>query len=216
MTAQLAGEVRAFSAGLPWPDRVTALRAPDAWTVAIALPILKADADPEAVKTAVNQVQTLVQEYQSLGRPETWGLALDLDRQLLEALSPKSPQWPEMLDGPRRRFWTRTPGTSSSRTSRPAMANRTAKLSETQNDLIDALAKLVGNSAMQTTFAVERLTAHLQPWIEQDHWPVAEAAFAALQKALPGGGPLRHGTGHRAAFRQSRLAAATSASCGPA
>ena len=89
--------MRGFSAALPWPDRVTALRAPDAWTVAISLPILKADADPEAVKTAVNQVQTLVQEYQSLERPETWGLALTLDRQILGAMSPKSPQWPEML-----------------------------------------------------------------------------------------------------------------------
>ena len=32
---------------------------------------------------------------------------------------------------------------------------------------------------------MQRLAEHLQPWIEQDHWPVAEAAFAALQKALP-------------------------------
>ena len=37
----------------------------------------------------------------------------------------------------------------------------------------------------RSTFAVQRLTEDLQPWIEQDHWPVAEAAFAALQKALP-------------------------------
>ena len=37
----------------------------------------------------------------------------------------------------------------------------------------------------EATFAVERLAAHLQPWIEQDRWPVAEAAFAALQKAMP-------------------------------
>ena len=31
---------------------------------------------------------------------------------------------------------------------------------------------------------MQRLTEHLKPWIEQDHWPVVEAAFAALQKAL--------------------------------
>ena len=32
------------------------------------------------------------------------------------------------------------------------------------------------------------LASHLQPWIEQDHWPVAEAAFAALQGAMPAAG----------------------------
>ena len=63
--------------------------------MAIALPVLKADADPEAVKAAVDQVQSLVQEYQSIGRPETWGVALNFDRQLLEALSPKSPYGPK-------------------------------------------------------------------------------------------------------------------------
>ena len=152
--------------------------------MAIALPVIKADADSDAVINAAIHVQSVVQQYQELGRPETWGLALDLDRQLLAALSPKSPQWPEMLtariallDGYAKYQFKRNVETGR--------GDDNSKLSETQNDLIDALAKLVANDAVRATFAVQRLTTHLQPWIEQDRWPVAEAAFAALQKALP-------------------------------
>ena len=90
-----------------------------------------------------------------------------------------------------------------------------ARLSETQNDLIDALAKLVATDAAGRSFAVQRLAEHLQPWIEQDHWPVAEAAFAALQKALPAAS---RGTRNwpSCSSQSSRSFGATSVSCGPA
>ena len=65
------------------------------------------------------------------------------------------------------------------------MADDNGKFSETQNDLIDALAKLVASDAARGAVGIGRLAAHLQPWIEQDRWPVAKAAFAALQKAMP-------------------------------
>jgi len=186
IAAQLAGEVRAFSAALPWPDRVTALRAPDAWMMAIALPILKADADPESVKTAASLMQTLVQEYQSLAlaRPETWGLALDLDRQFLGVLSPKSVPWPDMLTA-RDALLDAYAKYQYKQNIETGLGENNAKLSETQNELIDALAKLVAHDATRANFAVQRLAEHLRPWIEQDHWPVAQTAFAALQKALP-------------------------------
>ncbi len=186
ITAQLAGEVRTFSAALPWPDRITALRAPDAWMMAIALPILKADADPESVKTAASLMQTLVQEYQSLAlaRPETWGLALDLDRQLLGALSPKSMQWPDMLTA-RIMLLDAYTKYQFKQNIETGLGENNTKLSETQNELIDAMAKLVTYDATRASDAVQRLSEHLRPWIEQDKWPVAEAAFTVLQKALP-------------------------------
>ena len=180
-TAQLASEVRAF-----WPARVmvTALPAGDAWTMAIALPVLKADADPHAVGAVVNLIQAMVQEYQPQTRPETWGRALDLDRQLAGALSPKSPLWPDvlaahiaMLDAYAKYQFKRNIETG--------VGENNAKLSKTQTELIDALAKLAAADAARADFAVQRLAEHLKPWIEQDHWPVAEAAFAALQKTLP-------------------------------
>ena len=184
LDVQLAGEVRAFSSGLPWPDQIAALRAPDAWMMAIALPVIKAGADPQAVAAAVGAVNGMVQECQSLGRPESWRLALDTDGQLVDALSPKSPQWPDaltarvaLLDAYARQQFKRNIETGH--------GEKNSELSDVQNDLLDALAKLVTCDAGRADFAVQRLAEHLQPWIDGDQWPVAEAAFAALQKALP-------------------------------
>ncbi len=181
---QLAGEVRAFSGQLPWPDQIAALRAPDAWMMAIALPVIKADADPPAVAAAVTAVQGMVQEYQSLGRPETWRLALDLDKQLVEALSPKSPQWPDMLTA-RVALLDAYAKLQFKKNIETGHVEKNGELSDVQNDLLGALAKLVVCDAARADFAVQRLAEHLQPWIDGDEWPVAEAAFTALQKALP-------------------------------
>lgn len=184
LDVQLAGEVRAFSSGLPWPDQIAALRAPDAWMMAIALPAIKADGDPQAIAATVGAVNGMVQEYQSLGRPESWRLALDIDRRLVEALSPKSPQWPDaltarvaLLDAYARQQFRKN--------IEAGHGEKNGEVSDVQNDLLDALAKLVASQAGRADFAVQRLAEHLQPWIDGDHWPVAEAAFAALQKALP-------------------------------
>ena len=112
---------------------------------------------------------------------------MTLDRQLLGALSPKSPEFPQvllfrisLLDAYAKYQFKRNVETGH--------GDDNARLSQTQNELIDALAKLVANEAARAEFAPQRLTDSLQPWIEQDHWPVAEAAFAALQKALPAAG----------------------------
>jgi tetratricopeptide (TPR) repeat protein len=207
--ARLAAEVRALAAQVPWPDRVTALRAPDAWSLAIALPVLKADPapkavtplygsasaanpygpygpkpDPTAVTLAVEVFQTAAGEYQGLGQPGAWPLALGIERQLLAALPATSTHWPEVaihyamvLDAYAKHVFAENV--------KAGRAADNAKLSDAQKELLGVLAKLVAQDAGQTHSALGRLAGNLGPWIEAGHWAVAEEAYTVLRDALP-------------------------------
>jgi tetratricopeptide (TPR) repeat protein/thioredoxin-like negative regulator of GroEL len=181
---RLAAEVRALAAQVPWPDRVTALRAPDAWAMAIALPVLKADPGPEAVKAAVEVFQGAAREYQAVGQPGAWPLALAIERQLLAALPAASTAWPEaalchamILDACAKNVFAENV--------KAGRAAENAKLSDAQKELIGTLAKLVAQDAGRAPAVLNQLAGHLRPWIEAGHWAVAEVAYAALRDALP-------------------------------
>ena len=91
-----------------------------------------------------------------------------------------------------------------------------AKLSETQIDLIDALAKLVAHDAAQA--ALRRAAPDRAPATVDRAGPLAgrRGGLCGIAKDPAGGEPLRRGTGRRAALRRIASSFATSASCGPA
>ena len=198
--AALAVQVRALNARVVWrPDEVKGFRRPDAWAMAIALPVVRANADPAAVKTAVDVFQGVIQDCSAVGQqPGARGLALWASGELLNAslsltdnkglipapLSPDHPAWPGMmmghvalLDGEAKYQFQENIKSGN--------GAQNAKLSNTQKLLLDTLAKLVAIDAQQSAAAMKAASDHLAPWIDGGHWAVAEEVYATLAKALP-------------------------------
>ena len=53
MQLKLAADVQALAKTIPWPEKIEQMRGPEAWAIDLALPIVRANADPAAVQAAV-------------------------------------------------------------------------------------------------------------------------------------------------------------------
>ncbi len=73
--AQLAERVRQLAAPISWPSKPAALKAPLAWAVQIALPVVKANADDAAIAPAATTISAIVSEVSALKDPEGRTLA---------------------------------------------------------------------------------------------------------------------------------------------
>ena len=183
--AALAVQVRAANARVVWPDEVTAFRGPDAWAIEIVLPVVKANADAAAVKTAVDLFQGIVKDYTALGQSGARQLALAASRLLLSApLSQKHPAWSDamaahaaLLDGYARFLFQENIKSGN--------GEQNAKLSDAQKEFLDTLARLLAGDAARAGAALGDVREHVKPWIDGGHWAVAEEVYAALAKALP-------------------------------
>ncbi len=183
--AALAVQVRAANARVVWPDEVAALRGPDAWAIEIALPVVRANGDPAAVKTAVDLFQGIVKDYTALGQSGARQLALTASRLLLSApLSQKQPVWSDamaahaaLLDGYARFLFQENIKSGN--------GEQNAKLSDAQKEFLDTLAKLLAGDSARAGAALNDVREHVKPWIEGGHWAVAEEVYTALAKALP-------------------------------
>ena len=181
----MAGQVRPFVSRVVWPDEVKAFRGPDAWAMAIALSAVNADADPAAVKTAVDVFQAVIQDCSAVGQPGARRLAIAASRELIGApLSPKHAAWPgvmtnhvALLDGYAKYVFQENVKNGN--------GQENAKLSDVQKELLDTLAKFLAADPYQAAAALKAVSNHLGPWIEQGHWAVAEEVYTALAKALP-------------------------------
>ncbi|HUU58515.1 MAG TPA: tetratricopeptide repeat protein, partial [Phycisphaerae bacterium] len=182
--AALAERVRNLGGLLPRPAKVTQPKAPHAWALEIALPVVKANADTASVQKAVRTVTAIVDEYAKLPRPTGAKLALDVNARLLAAVSPDHAAWPpvvlkqiDLLDA-----WARQAFEDNLRTGAPE-AN--AKLSETQKQLLAAMAGLVGREVRYAATVLGKLQSHLVPWVQHGHYLVAVDAYEQLARVLP-------------------------------
>jgi len=183
--AALAAQVRTFAARAALPAEVRQLRGPDAWAIEIALPVVKANADPAAVKTAVDLFQGIIHDYAGLGQPSARPVPVVVSRLLVGApLSPKSPAWAGvmashagLLDGYAKYLFDEN--------IKAGNAEQNAKFSEVQKEFLDTLARLVAADAQQAAAVVKLAAEHIKPWVEYRHWALAEEVYTTLSKALP-------------------------------
>ena len=182
--AELAKQVRALAPRVLPAAEFKGLSGPDAWALDIALPVIKAGADAGAVKSAVETIQGIIHDRTQFPKPESQKLAVELSRELLEALSPDDPTWSgvvkthaELLGG-YATFLLRE-------NVKAGKAQENAKLSDVQKELLATLAQHVAREAGYAAAARDQLAGHLKPWIDQGHWAVAEEAYTTLAQALP-------------------------------
>jgi tetratricopeptide (TPR) repeat protein len=180
----LAAQTRAFAASAPLPERVTALRAPDAWAIAILLPVIRANADAGQVKSAFDVCQAVLADYSPRQEPSAWSLRVDVSRQVTATLAPESPVWPAamqahaaILDAYARFLFAEN--------IKDGRGKENADLSAAQKEMLAVLAKLVARQVSLASAAINQATEDVKPWVEHGHWSVAEEVYATLAKALP-------------------------------
>jgi TolA-binding protein len=184
LRATLAERLHAIATAEPWPAKVTALKPADAWAIDIALPIVKSAADVTATESAVKTIASIVNDLAALNQPPARDVALKVNTDLLAALTADSPSWLAVAQA-QISLLTAQASTEFQENLRSAKLDANAKLSDTQQKLIAALASIVARDAKQAPWAIDRLRDSLAPWLAASYYPVAEEAYTKLTAAVP-------------------------------
>ncbi|QOV91111.1 tetratricopeptide repeat protein [Humisphaera borealis] len=176
--AAMAEQIRQLAAQIPWGDKPTALKPLLDWSVQVALPVVKDNADTTAVAMASRTIAEVGREVPVVK------LALSVNTPLLAALSPDRPEWAEAA-------WRQVDLLNASAVElfrdnvAAGKAADNAKLSQPQQDLIAVLGEIVKRQVSAAPRAFDRLNSHLLTWTSANQHANAEAAYAQLAGLLP-------------------------------
>jgi TolA-binding protein len=182
--AALAAQVRDLSGLVQLPAGSTMVEPPLQWSVLIALPVVGAGVDDAAAASAIATVDCVIAELSGSSDRSRKLAAIGFHTQVLTAMGAGSPLWEnalwrqvELLDGLARFDFTEN--------ARVGKADLNATLTDPQKQLLANLAALVKKQAALAPRALDRLAAHLAPWIAAGQDKLVEGAYAELEKALP-------------------------------
>jgi len=181
--ANLAKRVRASASRVFPTAEFKGLKGPDAWALDIAMPVIKANADASAVKSAVQTVQAIIDERAKVQKPGSRKLAVDLGAKLLEAISPSHSSWSGAMVS-----YYNVAGNYAhyvfQENIKTGRAEKNAKLSEQQKTFLAILKKQAEHMA-HSPHVLMRLAEHVKPWVEHGYWSVAEEVYTIVMPALP-------------------------------
>ncbi|MDP6546261.1 MAG: tetratricopeptide repeat protein [Phycisphaerae bacterium] len=182
--ASLAGQANAFASNVPFPPKVTAPKAPHRWAIAIALDIIKADADAKSVASALTIVNSIELQYATFTEDPARGIALDIHARLLAAVPQDKSAWTtlmlkqiELLNTYASRIFAENIKTGRDE------ANKT--LTDHQKQILAAMAKILTRDAAQGAAMLTRLTAHIRPWLARGHYDLVRKAYETLAATMP-------------------------------
>jgi len=178
--AELAERVRAAGAATEWPAGGGGLKAPYAWAIKLALPVVKANADEAAVVLATTTVTNVVEEVAALRDPVRLPAA-GIMVQLTAAMSVERPAWAQLMWRQVDLLDALAAGEFADNV-RLGKGDANGKLSGAQQQLVATLQQLVGRQAGAGNRALGRLGGHLQPWLAAGQYKVAEEAYGQFAK----------------------------------
>ncbi|MHC4311506.1 MAG: tetratricopeptide repeat protein [Planctomycetota bacterium] len=181
--AELAKQVRSFAPKVPPLAEFKGLKGPDAWALDIALPVINANTDVAAVKSAIQTVQAIIDERAKVQKPGSRKLAVDLCLELLEAISPSHQSWSGAMVS-----YYKVAGNYAhyvfQENIKAGRAEENAKLSEQQKSFLAILKKQAEHKA-HSPHVLTLLAEHVKPWVKHGHWSVAENVYTTVTEALP-------------------------------
>ncbi len=182
-TAALAERVRGLAALLPARTAPAGAVGPYEWAVQIALHVIAADGDPQAVAVAIKTVAAVRDAYVTQKAPTGLALAAAVNDGLIAAAPARSAhataaQWKRVDLLAKQAAWAFADNT------RRGLSERNAKLSDVQGQLLATLEGLLRADVRKATQARVVLDGHLQPWLKGNHYGVVEAAYDRLTPAL--------------------------------
>jgi len=181
--AELAKQVRSFAPKVLPEAEFKGLKGPDAWALDIALPVIKENADTGAVKSAVQTVQTIIDECMKVQKPGSRKLAVELSMELIDALSPSHQSWPGAMVS----YYKVADNYAHyvfQENIKAGRAEENAKLSEHQKTFL-AILKKQAEHMSHSPHVLALLAEHVKPWVEHGHWTVAEQVYTTVAEALP-------------------------------
>ncbi|MHC4625207.1 MAG: hypothetical protein ACYS4W_15035, partial [Planctomycetota bacterium] len=182
--ANLAKRVWASASRVLPQAEFKGLKGPDAWALDIALPVIKANADASAVKSAINTVQAIINERTKIPKPGSRKLAVELSVELLDAVSPLQSSWSQVIVSYCKVASEYTAYVFQENV-KAGRAEQNAKLSELQKSYLTTLKNHVARNASYAPKALVQLAEHVKPWVKHGHWSVAENVYTTVAEALP-------------------------------
>jgi len=182
--ANLAKRVRASSSKILPTAQFAGLKAPDAWALDVALPVIKSGVDGAAVKSAVETVSAIIQEHSQVNKPGSRKLAVELSTELHEAVSADDPNWAAVIVAHYTIMQAYSPHVFLENI-KAGRADENAKLSDLQKAYLNTLIKHLQIEPAHAPFAMVQLADHVKPWVERSHWAVAQEVYAMVTPSLP-------------------------------
>ncbi|MHC4405135.1 MAG: tetratricopeptide repeat protein [Planctomycetota bacterium] len=182
--AQLAASVRSYAPKVLPTAEFQGWKGPDAWALDLAFPVIRADADAAAAKTAVETVLGIIHDRNQVPKPGSRELAVGLSGELVDALSPANAAWSGAMSV-RAELLAAQAKIQFDENLKEGRSGENEKLSDLQRQLLATFQKHVTEEAAHGPAALQQLGAHLAPWIAEGHWAVAEEAYTTLAKGLP-------------------------------
>ena len=182
--ANLAKRVRASTSKVLPTAEFKGLNGPEAWALTLAMPVIQANGDAEAVKSAVETIQAIIQARSALDNPASRKLAVDLSTELLGATPTESPSWTPVLVSYYTTVQSYFPYVFQENI-KAGKPEANAQLSELQKAYLASLKNRVAINAADASQVPGQLALHVKPWTQHGHWAVAEEVYTTLMPALP-------------------------------
>jgi TolA-binding protein len=182
--ASLAAQANSFASRVPFPPKVTAPKAPHRWAMAIALDVIKADADTKAVASALATINSIESQYATFTEDPARGIALDIHAKLLAAVPQDNSAWTTLMTKQIDLLNAYASQTFNDNI-KAGLDSANKTLTEHQNRMLATMSKTLDRDAAQAPAMLTRLTAHLAPWLARGHYDLVRMAYGTLATMTP-------------------------------
>jgi tetratricopeptide (TPR) repeat protein len=178
---ELALAAQALAKSVPWPEKITKPRGPEAWAIELAEHSIARDgANQAALEAGVAAIRKTVGEFpHGPQNREVRDLPLSITRELILLVGRyrSSPVWADTM-----RWHCELLSKAAQRefgeNIKAGKSSENAKLSELQKELLKNLQSFDASNA--TDYARTFTLAHLQPWREAGHWALIEESLKQI------------------------------------
>ncbi|MBT3199796.1 MAG: tetratricopeptide repeat protein [Phycisphaerales bacterium] len=181
--AVLAHKANTLAVSVPFPPKVTAMKAAHGWAIEIALDVIKADADPKAVTNAITIVTNIEALYAGFTQDPSRNIPLSIHSRLLATVSKDNSAWGALMV----KQIDLLNAYASQTFAKNIKAGRDADnktLSDHQKRMLAMMSQIIARDAAQGSAMLTRLNAHLRPWLARDHYDLARTAYGTLATAM--------------------------------
>ncbi|MGD9126787.1 MAG: CDC27 family protein, partial [Planctomycetia bacterium] len=180
---ELACRVKKFAQKVPWPREITEARLPEQWAMELALPAIKANATPAAVRSAIRMVLEIGLQVPRTNMASR-KLAVSFSSQLMEIVPVEHDMWRDVAHT----YCTLLKETANYTFNKNIKAGRpeaNAKFSASQEAILDTMEKFVKAYGDYAPIALQQLSEFCKPLVEHNHWKLVEEAHMRIAMVLP-------------------------------
>ncbi len=184
MQATVSARIVDFSNRIPWPAKVTQIKATDAWALDFAIPVIVANHDSKSSKIASGVVHSIVESAATITQKSARGLAAKTQGRLLAALNEDHALWQQTAT----QQLILLVADDAAEFAENASAGRghlNAVFHEQQKQIFDLAGKLIVLWPSQAASVLQTLQPFFALRTAAGYDDVVEQAYAVLEVNLP-------------------------------